>query len=117
MKFIKLFLILAVTLIVACSETDVNVDRFSDTYMEILIAREKYQDSLRANKEVKKIMEEHGYTEPEFRRDYFTLAKNNRKLFIEITDSLHREIEKMEIKADSIEKSKRLKEKGKEANK
>lgn len=86
----------------ACSSEEEELERFIDTYREVLIARETHVDSSEANAAVREVFREHGYTEPEFRRKYFDLARDTKR-FIVVLDSV-RNMARRQIKAsDSIE--------------
>lgn len=98
MKFLKFIIIILFIAFQACSDTDSKKKEFLGIYKEILVAREIILDSAMANKEVIKILNKHGYEEPQFRQLYFELAQD-RKAFIDVIDSA-REWARREI--DSI---------------
>ncbi len=58
--------------LISCTEnkwTD-EKENFTQTYMEILIAREQIDDSLRAQNTVQTIMQNHGYNEQSFAKQF-----------------------------------------------
>jgi hypothetical protein len=71
----------------ACGPGESEKQCFSQTYQEILVVRELESDSLEANEKVRQVLEDHGFTEPEFRQLYFDLAED-RESFITMMDSI-----------------------------
>lgn len=111
---IRLFLYIMKTLIIAllafifisCGESEnSSKQEFIDIYKEILIAREKAPDREAGNLKVQEILQEHEYSEPQFREEYTKYYKENPKEFAEILDSLRRiAMEKVKT-IDSLEKA------------
>ena len=66
----KLIIGIIVTLVFVwssgCSKEDKSKENFIETYKEILVIREMYQDSTKANESVKLIFKKNGYTEKSF---------------------------------------------------
>ena len=88
MKYIYwTFIIVTLLLISACSDSETEKMRFANTYKEILITRELYADTLKANLEVKKIIKKYGFTESEFKNKFFEYAQD-RTEFIRLLDSV-----------------------------
>ncbi|MBI5325160.1 MAG: hypothetical protein HZB41_07815 [Ignavibacteriae bacterium] len=65
-----------VLLFTYCSHTDEDRERFISTYKDILIARERYQDTTVANAEVKKVYKKNKYTEQTFFEDWKYYVKD-----------------------------------------
>jgi hypothetical protein len=84
-------------------------ERFIQAYTEILIARSRYKDTSKANKEVNKIFEKFDYTEEEFRDQYFLLAKN-RDHFLIIIDSARSRAKDELVKLQATDLKKQEKE-------
>jgi hypothetical protein len=83
----NLLLIVIAVLIASCGPDESDKQRFRETYKEILVVRELESDSAEANRKVSRVLEEHGFTEPEFRQLYFELAEN-REEFIDLMDTV-----------------------------
>ncbi|OYT14728.1 MAG: hypothetical protein B7C24_16755 [Bacteroidetes bacterium 4572_77] len=94
----KLLAIAVLFFIVACDQDKLDNENFRAAYKEILIARETEADSLKANDLVKDILQEHGYSEEDFRIDYFALSQD-RKAFIRLLGEIRKEAA---LKSDSI---------------
>lgn len=103
--FYLIFFIFAAFILVGCSNSD-NKEKLLNVYKEVLIAREKFQDSLQANQEVQKVLRKNGYSEIQFRNEIFKLAESE-KDFLQTIDSL-RNYAKFEQKRilDSLNKKK-----------
>lgn len=88
MKYIYLPLIIVTFLIISsCSDSEAEKMRFANAYKDILITRELYADTLKANSEVKKIIKKYGFTESEFKNKFFEYAQD-RTEFIRLLDSV-----------------------------
>jgi hypothetical protein len=74
----------------ACG-SNVDKDKFLNTYREILIARNEILDSSNANMRVLQILKNNNYTEQSFKEEFFYLAKNENG-FLKIIDSLRNSI-------------------------
>ncbi len=72
MKKIVLVLLL-LTGLASCTKEEVDTEKFLKTYKDILIIRESYADTAKANQKVRELMDERGYTESEFRKEFFKL--------------------------------------------
>lgn len=86
----KLFFFLFFAIFISCSSNN-EEERFYRTYRQILIARAATEDSLKANAEVLKIIQQNGYSEQEFRKAFFELASKE-KDFIRVIDSLRNSV-------------------------
>jgi hypothetical protein len=65
------------SLVVACSSGWSNNDEtFTKAYTEVLIVREQYPDTLKANPRVQKILQQHGFTEQTFTEQYQHYARD-----------------------------------------
>lgn len=105
-KSIVTVLIVIVCFLSSCNQTREDKDRFVNAYLDILIAREKFNDSTSANKEVMKVYDRYGFTETSFRDKYFEFAENPNE-FIQIVDSI-RELAKRKVKEiEGINKDKK----------
>ncbi len=78
--------------LISCEYNSEKV-RFYNTYRQILNARAETNDSLAANAKVMEILKKNGYTEQQFRRDFFELAAKE-KDFIRTIDSLRNSAKK-----------------------
>ena len=61
----------------SCSEdgwTD-KKENFTQTYMEILVAREQIQDSIKADSEVSSVMAKHGYDQRSFGQQFMDYSR------------------------------------------
>ena len=61
----------------SCSEdgwTD-KKENFTQTYMEILIAREQIQDSIKADSEVSNVMAKHGFDQRSFGQEFMEYSR------------------------------------------
>jgi hypothetical protein len=65
-------LILCSIVVASCSNDD---ERFVDAYTDVLVARAVETDSVRADSSVMKALARYGYTEAEFRREFFDRAR------------------------------------------
>ncbi len=86
-KNIILLLIIISFFFSSCNQTHEDKEKFINAYLEILIAREKFDDSLAADKEVMKVYDKYGFTEASFREKYFEFADKPDE-FIKIVDSV-----------------------------
>ena len=99
---VNLFFILFMT-ITSCSDDYKKYDRYTNTYYEVLIARELYEDSIKANNEVKKILSDNGYTEKQFAEETYKIFKEDQKVLTMIIDSLRKRVIR---DTDSLQKEK-----------
>ncbi|MFA6571727.1 MAG: hypothetical protein WCT77_10905 [Bacteroidota bacterium] len=90
-----LFLVL---LIVSCSDYREDRDRFMTTYKEILIVREMFTDTAKANAEVKKIFNKNNYTEKVFFEEWKEYTGNPQE-FIIMMDTIRERAQKEIIKS------------------
>ena len=92
----KIFLILLLVITTgSCSKDEVDTEKFLKTYKEILIIRESYADTAKANKIVRELMSEKGYTESEFRKDFFKLMseEDNVRYLDSLRNSIRADLE------------------------
>ena len=101
MKKILLFLCTFFIFFIACSHSDDDKERFIRTYKEILIARERYQDTTTANKEVKKVYKKNQYTEQTFFEDwkYYT---QDPKEFLIMMDTIRSRTQQELLKSEKV---------------
>jgi hypothetical protein len=90
-------------LLIACSHSDDDKERFIRTYKEILIARERFEDTVLANTEVKKAYKRNQYTEQTFFEDwkYYT---EDPKEFLIMMDTIRSRAQQDLIKLDKKDK-------------
>lgn len=86
--------------IVACSNEDTDIERFSNAYREILIVREQYADTSIANPKVRDVLDKYGYTEETFWQESQDLLKKDRNRLSIMIDSMRSAI-KEEIKTNT----------------
>lgn len=83
----------------ACSHSDKDKERFMRCYKEILVARERYQDTTIANAEVIKTYRRNKYSEEQFFEDWRYYTQDPEE-FIIMMDSIRtraqRELMKLE---------------------
>jgi hypothetical protein len=72
--------------ILSCSDSASEKKKFLKAYKDIIVARNIYQDTARANEEVSKIYKTNGFTEETFRKKYFEYAQNSKE-FLAMLDS------------------------------
>lgn len=89
-KLFLIYSILFVLLFYSCSSNN-EKERFYNTYRQIAITRSEIPDTAIANKKVMEIIHQNGYTEEEFRKKFFELARSE-KDFILIIDSLRNSV-------------------------
>jgi predicted transcriptional regulator len=91
---IKLILLLvAVMLLFACSDSQIDEKKFYDTYKQILLIREANADTTIANPMIREIFEKNKYPKENFQKDYFELAKDPKR-FVQKIDSIRNLITK-----------------------
>jgi len=113
--FLYLSILLIFTFISACDYFQDDYEDFVNAYQKILIIREKYQaDSLKtkAEKEIKKVYKEYGFTAESFKKQYFKIAHQDPKKFYELVDSIRNRAknEIMELNKKAAEKKKKEKD-------
>lgn len=84
-----LLIVLCVLSAAACNSND---ERFINAYTDVLFVRMTVADSSVAQRKVKATLSQYGYTEAEFRREFFTRAKQPGTLRI-LLDSARRRAE------------------------
>lgn len=97
MKKALLLTLFLLFLITACSTEDKEKNKFMDTYMSILIARETFIDSVQANNAVQMVLKKNGYTE----KTFFQVWKQytaNPKEFNNMMDTIRTRAQKELIK-------------------
>lgn len=82
---VRIALLPLIILVAACSDTE-NVDRFADTYAEILLVRSLPLDSLAARHKVDSVLNVHGYTRESFRKSFENLM-HDPKSYKSVLDS------------------------------
>ena len=86
----KLYLVLIFTLFFACSQEEgkITEGEFIEIYREVLVARESVSDRDEGTSKVNEVFEKHNITEPEFRKYYEGLMKENPRRLAIILDSI-----------------------------
>lgn len=69
-------LIITIFFFSACSSSDKDKNNFIETYKEILVIREMYQDSVKANTAVKTIIKKNGYSDQSFYEEWKKYTAN-----------------------------------------
>lgn len=90
----KTFVTILAIILVSCSSQDEQINKFRDIYYEILMIRQKFQDTTEANPKVRKLLDNYGYTELSFRDYSMELFKNDPQAFTAIIDSIRTLAEK-----------------------
>jgi hypothetical protein len=87
--FVSVILVLSLILSVMIMSCDdkTSTSKFSDTYLQILVAREQIKDSAKASTKVAEILKEHGFTEETFRQEFMRLSRSPKE-FRAIMDSI-----------------------------
>ncbi len=94
-KFIFSILIAVVMLLVACDLFKSDTDRFVETYRKVLINTEiNAYDSVKARKELLKILDEDGYTLETFQDQFMKIAKEDPENLTKILDTMRQSIAK-----------------------
>jgi hypothetical protein len=83
--FMRLTLLPLIILVAACSDTE-SIDRFADTYAEILVVRSLPLDSLAARHKVDSVLNVHGYSRESFRKNFENLM-HDPKSYKSVLDS------------------------------
>lgn len=85
-------LLFHILVLASCSSDWTATDeKFAQMYARILIARERYPDTAKGNKEVMRIIKQRGMKEPEFRQMFASYTQNPEKLRA-IMDTVHARI-------------------------
>lgn len=103
MKRFSLLICSVCFLFIACSHSDDDKERFIRTYKEILIARERYQDTSVANAEVKKSYKKNQYTEQTFFEDWKYYTKDPKE-FLVMMDTIRSRAQQELIKLEKVKK-------------
>ncbi len=94
-KLIMIFAIAATMLLAACDFFKSDFDRFTDTYRKVLINTEIYSaDSVKAHKELLKILDESGYTLQSFQDQFIQISKEDPEKFTKTLDTMRESIAK-----------------------
>lgn len=95
-KTILTILLLSVSVItlISCSSNKGNDDLFYDTYKEILIIREQDADTSVANKAVRQLIKDRGYSEQSFKDEFIRLSQEP-NAFAKKIDSLRQVVNDM----------------------
>lgn len=103
--YIKIaFPLLLLISFVSCSQ-NANEEKLLNVYKQILIVRANETDSLTANKEVRNVLQQNGYTIESFKKEFMDVAKDNKNFFIRLDslrNSLNREYNQ---KVDSVKRN------------
>lgn len=79
-KFVRrqCYALALIALVSSCqSEWSPEAERFTQTYAEILVARELYPDTAQSNRQVQELLRQHGYSsEQEFREAFLRFAQD-----------------------------------------
>lgn len=102
-NFVFVVLIALSLIISACSEDTNKYERYTNTYYQVLIAREIFTDSTVANKEIRKVLAENGYTDKQFAEETYRIFQEDQKTLTTIIDSLRKRVIR---DTDSLQKEK-----------
>lgn len=103
------YIIIAISIITlfSCEENNkIEDSKFLDIYTEVLIARESTTDREKGTEEVNKVLAEHGMTEPEFRKTYLELSKEDPKRLGRLIDSIRNHTSEVIREIDSVDNAK-----------
>jgi hypothetical protein len=89
---------LCTLILAACSGSD---DRFLETYTDILVVRMSQRDSTDGNRRVQDVLVEHGYSEEEFRREFFERARDPERLRTLLDTARARALRRIASKAET----------------
>lgn len=102
-----ILILLSLLLLSACEqENSIDDEKFLDIYTEVLIARESTTNREKGTEEVNKVLAEHGMTEPEFRKTYLELSKEDPKRLGRLIDSIRNHTSEVIRKIDSVDNAK-----------
>ena len=94
MKKIILFGLFSISLLISCQNESSQIEEYSNIYFEILMIREKFQDTTEANPKVRKLLSDYGYTESSFGKYSMELYSNNPQAFTTVIDSVKNRAER-----------------------
>lgn len=103
---IKILIVFVVFIFIACSNSEDRINKFTNIYYEIMVARETYPDTSLGNRKVIEILKKHGYSMNEFQKESMELLMKDRATFTKVIDSVRKRAE-MEIKKITDEASKK----------
>lgn len=78
----------------SCQSEQEKIDEYKNIYFDILMIREKEQDTAKANPLVRKLLNQHGYTDESFRKESMELYAKNPQAFTAVIDSVRTKAEK-----------------------
>ena len=94
MKISILLFFASIILICSCQSDESKINEFKDIYFDILMVREKYQDTAIANPKVREVLIKYGYDDLSFQAHSMDLFKNNPQAFTAVIDSVRQKAEK-----------------------
>lgn len=97
--------ILFIVFLAACESEDSRIQRYTDIYYDIMVAKETYLDSALAAGAIDSIMKHYGYDISTFEKESYELFMKDRKNFTTIIDSVRKRAE-AEMRAILSEKEK-----------
>lgn len=92
-KYYLIFSLLFI-LLVSCDNKKSKISEFSDIYYDILLIREREQDTTIANPLVRELLNKYGYDEQSFQQYSMELFTNDRQNFTKIIDSVRLKAER-----------------------
>ena len=103
LNFVTILVLLSVFIMGACSEDgwSDSKENFTQTYMEILIAREQVADSTKAQTKVYEIMKLHGFNEQSFAQQFMEYS-HTPDVLKTILDSAQTRARREIIKAEPV---------------
>ncbi len=96
--------IAGILLLMACETDSSRLERYTDIYFDIMIAKESYLDSALAANSVDSILDSYGYDIQSFEKESYELFSKNRRYFTTMIDSVRKraEAEMRRILADRV---------------
>src|SRR6056300_815133 len=105
MKYV--LILISIILFSSCEqEKKMSDEKFLDIYTEVLIARESTTDREEGTRKVNKVLEKHSMTEPDFRKTYLELSKDDPKRLGRLIDSVKNHTSEVIREIDSVENAK-----------
>jgi hypothetical protein len=92
-------------LFISCTNSEDRINKFTNIYYDILIAREMYPDTSVGNKKVAEILKSYNYNYKDFQQESMDLFMKDRTAFTKVIDSVRKRAE-LEINKITNEASK-----------
>lgn len=90
----KITIVIAILLfLMACESDSSRLEKYTDIYFDIMVAKETYLDSALAAKAVDSILSRYGYDILSFEKESYELFSKNRRYFTTMIDSVRKRAE------------------------